>query len=79
MHVLLKTPAAVKLLYVTAKVYKVNVYTGDVRGAGTDANVFINMYGNQGDSGERKLAGSETHRDKFERNQVTPRTSSLRS
>ena len=53
-----------------AKKYTVNVYTGDVRGAGTDANVFINIYGSQGDSGERKLVDSETNRDKFERNQV---------
>lgn len=47
------------------------VYTGDVRGAGTDANVFIIIFGDKGDTGERKLFNSETHRDKFERNQVS--------
>ena len=54
----------------TEKNYLVNVYTGDVRGGGTDANVFITIFGDQGDTGERKLHSSETHRDKFERNQV---------
>ncbi|XP_013416715.1 lipoxygenase homology domain-containing protein 1 isoform X2 [Lingula anatina] len=52
------------------KKYIVNVYTGDVRGAGTDANVFITIFGDKGDSGERKLLHSETNRDKFERKQV---------
>ena len=49
----------------------VTVYTGDVRGAGTDANVFINMSGEYGDTGERQLEDSSTHSmNKFERNQV---------
>ncbi|XP_077979346.1 lipoxygenase homology domain-containing protein 1-like [Glandiceps talaboti] len=47
--------------------YRVHVYTGDVKGAGTDANVFVNIYGEYGDSGERKLVKSETYTDKFER------------
>ena len=46
------------------------MFTGDVRGAGTNANVFLTLYGDRGDSGERKLVKSETHMDKFERNQV---------
>ena len=46
------------------------VYTGDVKGAGTDANVFINIFGSTGNTGERKLVKSETHKDKFERAQV---------
>ena len=46
------------------------MYTGDVKGAGTDANVFVNIYGDQGDTGERKLHKSETNRDKFERGQL---------
>ncbi len=54
----------------TAKKYLVEVVTGDVRGAGTDANVFITILGDQGDSGERKLHKSETHSNKFERAQV---------
>ncbi|XP_050409617.1 lipoxygenase homology domain-containing protein 1 [Patella vulgata] len=53
-----------------AKKYTVNVYTGDKSGCGTDANVFLNIFGDRGDMGERKLHQSETHRDKFERKQV---------
>lgn len=31
--------------------YEVRVYTGDVIGAGTDADVFINIFGEYGDTG----------------------------
>jgi hypothetical protein len=54
----------------SAKKYVVNVVTGDVKNAGTDANVFLTIYGEQGDSGERHLQKSETNKNKFERNQV---------
>lgn len=56
---------------VAAKSYTVNVYTGDVSGAGTDANVFLIIFGDKGDSGERKLHKSETYKDKFERGHVS--------
>ena len=58
------------LLAISEKMYTINVKTGDVSGAGTDANVFLIMYGDLGDSGEHKLHKSETHRDKFEKGQV---------
>ena len=54
---------------VTEIQYRVKVVTGDVWGAGTDANVFINMYGEFGDTGERHLKDSDNI-NKFERNQV---------
>ncbi|MED6285501.1 hypothetical protein CHARACLAT_029959, partial [Characodon lateralis] len=47
--------------------YNVSVMTGDVNGAGTDANVFLTIYGDLGDTGERKLNKSETNTNKFER------------
>ena len=50
--------------------YVIHVYTGDVMHAGTNANVLATIYGENGDSGERKLQKSEKHLDKFERNQV---------
>ena len=56
---------------ISDKKYTVNVKTGDVSGAGTDANVFLIIFGDFGDSGERKLHKSETHRDKFEKGQVS--------
>ncbi|GFN87704.1 fibronectin type iii domain-containing protein 1 [Plakobranchus ocellatus] len=46
--------------------YKVTVYTGDKSGAGTDANVSITMFGEFGDSGDKKLTKSGTNC--FERN-----------
>ena len=45
------------------------VHTGDVMGAGTDANIFINLTGEFGDTGERQLKDSENV-NKFERNEV---------
>lgn len=56
-----------------AHTYKVSVMTGDVYGAGTDANVFLTVYGDQGDTGERKLRKSETNGNKFERGSVRKR------
>jgi hypothetical protein len=47
--------------------YRVLVKTSDVRGAGTDGNVFITMYGPKGDSGEREIANGS---DNFERNKL---------
>lgn len=49
--------------------YVVRVKTGDKSGAGTDADVFVTLFGEKGDSGERELSSSE-HINKFERNQV---------
>ncbi|KAM3867839.1 lipoxygenase homology domain-containing protein 1 [Diretmus argenteus] len=50
--------------------YQVSVRTGDMYGAGTDANVFLTIYGDLGDTGERKLSKSETNSNKFERGEV---------
>ena len=49
--------------------YEVKVFTGDKPGAGTDANVIFNIYGVNGDSGDRELKKSN-NRNKFEKNQV---------
>lgn len=43
--------------------------TGDKSGAGTDSDVFVTLFGEKGDTGERELARSENI-NKFERNQV---------
>ena len=51
--------------------YVVRVHTGDEWGAGTDANIFLNLYGENGDTGERELKDSSTHTNKFERNHVS--------
>jgi hypothetical protein len=50
--------------------YDVEVHTGDKRGAGTDADVFLNIFGELGDTGERYLVNSTTNKNKFERGKV---------
>eukprot|EP00063_Salmo_salar_P008670 XP_013983505.1 PREDICTED: lipoxygenase homology domain-containing protein 1-like isoform X2 [Salmo salar] len=50
--------------------YNVSVMTGDVYNAGTDANVFLTIYGDLGGTGEHKPSKSETNRNKFERGAV---------
>ena len=49
--------------------YTIKVHTGDKFGAGTDANVYITLYGAFGNSGEHHLSQSE-HSQKFERDQT---------
>ncbi|CAH1776005.1 unnamed protein product [Owenia fusiformis] len=46
--------------------YQVEVYTGDKLGAGTDANVYLEIYGKRGDTGRRKLKKSLNNYNKFE-------------
>ena len=49
--------------------YSVSTQTSDVMGAATDSIVFVTLYGEHGDSGERKLRKSD-NMNKFERGQV---------
>lgn len=44
--------------------YVVSTHTGDKRGAGTDANVFVTIFGHEGDTGDRRLDNSKNN---FER------------
>lgn len=44
--------------------------TSDILGAGTDANVFVTLFGANGDSSELELKKSETNLNKFERNKT---------
>lgn len=50
--------------------YEVYVLTGDKLGAGTKAVVKLTVFGEYGNSGERQLLRSRTHRTKFQRAQV---------
>lgn len=45
------------------------MFTGTMWGAGTDSIVYINVYGEVGDTGERRLRKSN-HLNKFEKGQV---------
>ena len=55
--------------------YKITVCTGDKRGAGTDANVTITLFGELGESGERKL--DTKMKNDFERGQYVKPTYSV--
>ena len=41
--------------------------TGDIRGAGTDANVFVRIFGETGDTGKLQLRQADNTKDKWER------------
>ncbi|KAJ8306142.1 hypothetical protein KUTeg_016687 [Tegillarca granosa] len=47
--------------------YYVEAYTGDMDEAGTEANVYIQLYGDKGDSGPRRLLQSKSNDNKFEK------------
>lgn len=48
----------------TRRTYLVSTQTGYQRGAGTDANIYLTLYGSKGSSGERRL---DNHPANFER------------
>ena len=47
------------------------MYTGKESKAGTDANVSMQLFGQRGDTGLRRLLSSKTNSDKFEQGQVS--------
>nr|XP_054587133.1 lipoxygenase homology domain-containing protein 1-like [Nothobranchius furzeri] len=44
--------------------YAVSVFTADMKGSGTDADVFINIFGEFGDTGERRLDSDKNNFEK---------------
>jgi len=46
------------------------VKTSNVKGAGTDANVYVVLFGANGDSGDLHLKKSETNKSPFENDQL---------
>ena len=44
--------------------------TGKERGAGTDANVFIKIFGSKGDTGTLKLLSADNNKNKFEAGRI---------
>lgn len=57
--------------------YRVTVCTGTVGGSGTDASVFLNLIGDQGDTGNRQLVNCKNNVNKFEKGNVGAFCSSL--
>ena len=60
----------VSVLALVVHDYYVEVHTADEGGAGTDANVYLQINGARGDTGRRKLLVSETDGNKFEKGEV---------
>ena len=53
-------------------VYQLQVHTGDVSEADTEADVFVTMFGERGDSGRRRLFKSKSSGKPFTREKVGP-------
>lgn len=51
--------------------YRVTVCTGDVSGSGTDATVFLCLFGDLGDTGDRTLVNCKNNVNKFEKANVS--------
>jgi len=67
---------SVILLWMEATTYKITVKTSDMSGAGTDADVFVVLFGEYGDSDEVHLRDSETNRKRFKNGQTDVFTAS---
>ena len=52
-------------------VYRVTVFTGDVRRAGTDATVHITLFGEQGDSGQLVLDNDKNNFERARKDEFT--------
>ena len=51
--------------------YRITICTGNVSGSGTDASVFLNVFGDLGDTGERLMFLSKNNVNKFEKGNVS--------
>ncbi len=60
----------IKLFSYLVTTYDIIVYTGDKRGAGTDANVFVTLFGNQGKQTEKIPLKNSNNKNPFETKQV---------
>jgi hypothetical protein len=58
------------MVVLAATSYHVSVKTGDMRMAGTDANVFIKIFGSKGDTGKLQLKSADNNKNKFERGRM---------
>lgn len=59
------------LFMVLVHQYEVEVITGNHWAAETDADLFVTIFGDKGDSGRRKLYHSYQEGDKFQRGKVS--------
>lgn len=59
-------------IYASVHKYEVEVLTGNHWAAETDADLFVTIFGDKGDTGRRKLYHSYQEGDKFQRGKVEP-------
>ena len=59
------------IFVVSVHKYQVFVKTADVKFAGTDANVYLQIFGERGDTGKRHLHGSHGSSVQFEQGSVS--------
>ena len=58
--------------YLSVHQYQVELYTGEEEKAGTEANVYLQLFGERGDSGPRKLLkANNNNKDMFKPGQVS--------
>ena len=58
------------LLFIAVIIYTVEVHTSDLSGADTTAAMFITLFGQQGDSGQRRLYVTQTDGKMFSQGKV---------
>ena len=58
------------VLYICTGLYHLAIKTGDEKNAGTDANVWVQVYGDKGDTGHVQLKKSGMMENLFERGQT---------
>ena len=51
--------------FISVYIYNIEVYTGTLLGSDTDANVYITLHGERGDTGVRKLLKQQDSNDKL--------------
>lgn len=61
---------SVWMVFFSATSYRITVHTGDVKDAGTQSNVSVELFGDKGRSPKLKLGKSETYNTKFCRDQL---------
>lgn len=61
---------SVWMCFFSATSYRITVHTGDVKDAGTQSNVSVELFGKKGKSPKLKLDKSETYNTKFCRDQL---------
>jgi hypothetical protein len=58
------------VIYCLVTTYEIIVYTGNVRAAGTDAQVYVTLFGNRGKQTQKLHLKDSNNKNPFEQNQA---------